>query len=53
MGAIASDHVGSVLVLDVARLARHCSARYRVLEVAALAGMLIGDIEIMIGSSWA
>jgi DNA invertase Pin-like site-specific DNA recombinase len=45
MGAIASDHVGIVLVLEVARLARHCSDWYRVLEVAALAGTLIGDSD--------
>jgi DNA invertase Pin-like site-specific DNA recombinase len=44
-GAIASDQVGIVLVLEVARLARNCSDWYRVLEVAALAGTLIGDIE--------
>jgi DNA invertase Pin-like site-specific DNA recombinase len=45
MGAIASDQVGIVLVLEVARLARNCSDWYRVLEVAALAGTLIGDID--------
>jgi len=45
MGAIALDRVGIVLVLEVARLARNCSDWYRVLEVAALAGTLIGDVE--------
>jgi DNA invertase Pin-like site-specific DNA recombinase len=45
MGAIAADQVGMVLVLEVARLARNCSDWYRVLEVAALAGTLIGDID--------
>lgn len=45
MGAIASDQVGIVLGLEVARLARNCSDWYRVLEVAALAGTLIGDID--------
>jgi DNA invertase Pin-like site-specific DNA recombinase len=45
MGAIAADQVGIVLVLEVARLARNCSDWYRVLEVAALAGTLIGDID--------
>ena len=45
MGAMALDQVGIVLVLEVARLARNCSDWYRVLEVAALAGTLIGDID--------
>jgi DNA invertase Pin-like site-specific DNA recombinase len=45
MGAIAADQVGIVLVLEVARLARNCSDWYRVLEIAALAGTLIGDID--------
>jgi DNA invertase Pin-like site-specific DNA recombinase len=45
MGAIALDQVGIVLVLEVARLARNCGDWYRVLEVAALAGTLIGDID--------
>src|SRR5262245_5547993 len=45
MGAIALDQVGIVLVLEVARLARNGSDWYRVLEVAALAGTLIGDID--------
>ena len=45
MGAIAADQVGIVLVLEVARLARNCSDWYRVLEVAALAGTVIGDVD--------
>jgi DNA invertase Pin-like site-specific DNA recombinase len=45
MRAIASDQVGIVLGLEVARLARHCSDWYRVLAGAALAGPLIGDID--------
>jgi DNA invertase Pin-like site-specific DNA recombinase len=45
MGAIAADQVGIVLVLEVSRLARNCSEWYRVLEVAALAGTLIGDVD--------
>jgi DNA invertase Pin-like site-specific DNA recombinase len=45
MGAIAADQVGIVLVLEVSRLARNCSDWYRVLEVAALAGTLIGDVD--------
>jgi DNA invertase Pin-like site-specific DNA recombinase len=44
-GASALDQVGLVLVLEVARLARNCSDWYRVLEVAALAGTLSGDID--------
>src|SRR5262249_21798096 len=44
-GALALDQVGIVLVLEVARWARNCSEWYRVLEVAALAGPLIGDID--------
>src|SRR5262249_56800357 len=44
-GALALDQVGIVLGLEVARLARNCSEWYRVLEVAALAGPLIGDID--------
>src|SRR5258706_10440947 len=47
MGAIAQDQVGIVLVLEVARLARNCSDWYRVLEVAALPGTLIGDLDGM------
>jgi DNA invertase Pin-like site-specific DNA recombinase len=43
ISAIGLDQVGIVLVLEVSRLARSCSDWYRVLEVAALSGTLIGD----------
>lgn len=43
ISAISLDQVGIVLVLEVSRLARSCSDWYRVLELAALAGTLIGD----------
>ena len=45
LGAIASERGGIVLALAVARLARNGSDWDRVLEVAALAGTLIGDID--------
>ncbi len=43
ISAISLDQVGIVLVLEMSRLARSCSDWYRVLELAALAGTLIGD----------
>ena len=43
LSAISLDQVGIILVLEVSRLARSCSDWYRVLELAALAGTLIGD----------
>lgn len=43
ISAISLDQVGIVLVLEVSRLARSCSDWYRVLELAALSGTLIGD----------
>lgn len=43
MSAIGLDQVGIILVLEVSRLARSCSDWYRVLEIAALSGTLIGD----------
>ncbi len=43
ISAISLDQVGIVLALEVSRLARSCSDWYRVLEVAALSGTLIGD----------
>ena len=43
ISAISLDQVGIVLVLEVSRLARSCSDWYRILELAALAGTLIGD----------
>ncbi len=45
ISAIGLDQVGIVLVLEVSRLARSCSDWYRVLELAALSGALIGDEE--------
>ena len=45
ISAIGLDQVGIVLVLEVSRLARSCSDWYRVLELAALSGTLIGDEE--------
>src|SRR5712691_177082 len=45
ISAIGLDQVGLVLVLEVSRLARSCSDWYRVLELAALSGTLIGDEE--------
>jgi DNA invertase Pin-like site-specific DNA recombinase len=43
ISAISLDQIGIVLVLEVSRLARSCSDWYRVLELAALSGTLIGD----------
>ena len=43
ISAISLDQVGIILVLEMSRLARSCSDWYRVLELAALAGTLIGD----------
>lgn len=43
ISAISLEQVGIVLVLEVSRLARSCSDWYRVLELAALSGTLIGD----------
>jgi DNA invertase Pin-like site-specific DNA recombinase len=45
ISAMGLDHVGIVLALEVSRLARSCSDWYRVLELAALSGTLIGDDE--------
>jgi len=45
ISAIGLDQVGLVLALEVSRLARSCSDWYRVLELAALSGTLIGDEE--------
>lgn len=43
ISAISLEQVGIILVLEVSRLARSCGDWYRVLELAALAGTLIGD----------
>jgi DNA invertase Pin-like site-specific DNA recombinase len=45
ISAMGLDQVGLVLALEVSRLARSCSDWYRVLELAALSGTLIGDDE--------
>ena len=45
ISAMGLDQVGIVLALEVSRLARSCSDWYRVLELAALSGTLIGDDE--------
>jgi DNA invertase Pin-like site-specific DNA recombinase/G3E family GTPase len=45
IAAMGLDQVGIVLALEVSRLARSCSDWYRVLELAALSGTLIGDEE--------
>jgi DNA invertase Pin-like site-specific DNA recombinase len=43
ISAFSLDQLGIVLVLEVFRLARSCSDWYWVMELAALAGTLIGD----------
>jgi DNA invertase Pin-like site-specific DNA recombinase len=41
--AVGLFQVGLILVIDVSRLARNCSDWYRLLDLAALCGSLIGD----------
>lgn len=39
------DHVGIVLGIEMSRLARCCRDWYQLLEICALFGMLIGDVD--------
>ena len=43
VAAVGLFQVGLILVLDLSRLARNCSDWYRLLDLAALCGALIGD----------
>ena len=43
VSAVGLFQVGLILVIDVSRLARNCSDWYRLLDLAALCGALIGD----------
>jgi DNA invertase Pin-like site-specific DNA recombinase len=42
---VSLSHVGIILGFDVARVARSCTDWYRLLELAALAGTLIADLD--------
>lgn len=45
LGEIALDHVGLVLGMEMSRLARSCKDWYHLLELCALFGTLIGDLD--------
>lgn len=45
LSEVALDHVGLILGVEMSRLARSCKDWYQLLEVCALFGTLIGDLD--------
>ena len=45
LGEVALDHVGLILGVEMSRLARSCKDWYQLLELCALFGTLIGDLD--------
>ncbi|MFC1707683.1 recombinase family protein [Planctomycetota bacterium] len=45
LSEVALDHVGVILGVDMSRLARSCRDWYQLLELCALFGTLIGDLD--------
>ncbi len=45
LGEVALDHVGIILGIEMSRLARSCRDWYQLLELCAVFGTLIGDLD--------
>ena len=45
LGEVALDHVGVILGVEMSRLASSCKDWYQLLELCALFGTLIGDLD--------
>lgn len=51
LSEVALDHVGLILGVEMSRLARSCKDWYQLLELCALFGTLIGDLDGLYDSS--